>query len=262
MKYSQKDPRTNSYYWQGSVISTGGKEFIEKEASSAHLQVTGADGTVNLVPVVQRLDPDQTVYENISQILLNEDNENQCAEKVKLVTSSQEEKEICYSSQEPNSWNDGNYELEQQQPCVTLTPDEVSRYLSQVERSENDRNQKLNGSGLANNPDLNYLGEPKTVDGNFEQPKHSSTPANRKVKRSKVINPEDITEMKVRRADLEAAHAIKDAASENKQAAIMIVNCMQELKPEIKSLSNRNYRQIQMSTNAMKQLVSFCQFSY
>ena len=36
----------------------------------------------------------------------------------------------------------------------------------------------------------------------------------------------------------------------------MIVNCMQELKPEVKSLANRNYREIQMSANAVKQLVS------
>ena len=38
---------------------------------------------------------------------------------------------------------------------------------------------------------------------------------------------------------------------------VAIVNCMQELKPEIKSLANRNNREIQMSTNAVKQLVSF-----
>ena len=91
---------------------------------------------------------------------------------------------------------------------------------------------------------------------NLAKPRQSSTPANRKLKRPKTINPEDLTEMEVRWADLDAANAIKEAAEKINQAAVMIVNCMQELKPEIKSLANQNYHEIQMSSNAVKQLVS------
>ena len=90
----------------------------------------------------------------------------------------------------------------------------------------------------------------------IEQPKCSSTSINKKMKRTKTINSQDVTEKKLLRADLEAANAIKEAAVKIKDAAAMIVNCMQELKPEIKSLANRNYREIQMSANAVKQLVS------
>ena len=88
-----------------------------------------------------------------------------------------------------------------------------------------------------------------------EGPKQSSTPANKKWKRAKTINPEDIKDMEVKQADLEAATAIKEAADKIMSAAEMIVNCMQELKPEIELLLNRNYREIQMSSNPVKQLV-------
>ena len=59
-----------------------------------------------------------------------------------------------------------------------------------------------------------------------------------------------------------AANAMREAAEKITEAASMIVNCMQELKPEIKSLANRNYREIQLSANALKQLVSFCLFCF
>ena len=60
----------------------------------------------------------------------------------------------------------------------------------------------------------------------------------------------------VKRADLEAAEAIKLAADKIMEAAVLISSCVRELQPEIKSLANRNYREIQMSSNAMRQLVS------
>ena len=88
----------------------------------------------------------------------------------------------------------------------------------------------------------------------LEQPKCSSTLANKKLKRTKTINPQDVAEQKPLRADLEAANAIKEAAAKITAAAAKIVNCMQ-LKPEIKSLADRNYRETQMSSNALKQLV-------
>ena len=56
--------------------------------------------------------------------------------------------------------------------------------------------------------------------------------------------------------ELRLADAIKMAADKIMEAATLIANCMTELRPELKSLYNRNYREIQMSTNAVKQLVS------
>ena len=76
------------------------------------------------------------------------------------------------------------------------------------------------------------------------------------MRKTKAVNPEDIAELETRRADLRASQAILEAANKISNAAEMIVNCMQELKPELRSLANRNYREIQMSSNAVKQLVS------
>ena len=85
----------------------------------------------------------------------------------------------------------------------------------------------------------------------------SSTPGvNKKVKRSKAINPDEIDASKSRKIDREAIDAMKSAADKIMEAAVMITNCMTELRPELKALSNRNYRAIQMSTNAVKLLVS------
>ena len=60
----------------------------------------------------------------------------------------------------------------------------------------------------------------------------------------------------IQHVDREAADATKMTADKIIEAATIIVKCMTELRPELKTLSNRTYREIQMSTNAVKQLVS------
>ena len=248
-----KNPRTDSFFWDGTVIAVGGKDFVEAEARNARLQVTEADGNISFVPVIQRDDPDLTVHENISQILLSEDLEPVSSKRLKIVTPSQETEIDQRTDFEDEKENDENPNL-----YLTLNPDDVNEYV--------------NCSGTAYNGNVVELEVPNQVcDGNqlnvsdqalkgsqenLAKPKHSSTPANRKLKKARTVHPEDLNEMEVRRADLEAANAIKQAAEKINEAAVMIVNCMQELKPEIKSLANRNYREIQMSSNAVKQLVS------
>ena len=227
---------------------------MEAEARNARLQVTEADGNVSFLPVIQREDPDLTDHENISQILLQEGLEQVNPKKLKLITSS-EETEI---ERQESPDNEKENDHENPDLYVTVNPNDVSKYM--------------NCSGLGPNSNVVEFEVPNQVyEGNqlnisnehgkehqeiVNRPKRSSTPANRKLKRAKTINPEDLTEMEVRRADLDAANAIKEAAEKINQAAVMIVNCMQELKPEIKSLANRNYHEIQMSSNAVKQLVS------
>ena len=203
---------------------------------------------------MQREDPDLTQHESISQILLREDLEPQ-SKKFKLASSSQ--KQSVLVSYDPRQSQDTEKEndIDHQEHYVTLTPEDVTEIVHGAEYQQ--CNTKANESGPLTNDALNASGPSEVVGRDFAKPKFSSTPANRKLKKTKAINPEDITEMEVQRADLEAASAIKEAAEKISQAAVAIVNCMQELKPEIKSLANRNYKEIQMSTNAVKQLVSF-----
>ena len=89
------------------------------------------------------------------------------------------------------------------------------------------------------------------------QPKLSSTPGNaKKMKRGKTYGPKEVAVTEVQRAEIEASEKISKAADKIMDAAVLIIDCMKELKPSISSLANRNYREIQMSSNALKQLVS------
>ena len=98
----------------------------------------------------------------------------------------------------------------------------------------------------------------------LNNPQFISTPGNKnkKVKRPIIVHPDEMADLEVKRADLEAAEAIKLAADKIMEAAVLISNCVRELQPEIKSLANRNYREIQMSSNAMRQLVSSLVFLF
>ena len=276
MKYSLKNPRTNSFLWRGTVIAIGHKFYCEQEGKRARLEILEADGNRSFLPLAQRSDPDLTVYEDVNQVFLKENLEPQVPKKkVKLVTSSQQEN--C----DPVDDNylltyDQNDEMPNTAPelCRTLTPEEVNVVLSQIE------NENFDGAvEYGDKDDRVFESQEKDIDADVEpnnqflkvrkidKPKDSSTPANKKIKRAKTINPDDVYAMKMNRAENESGNAIKEAAEKISQAAekisqaaVMISNCMQEFKPELKSLANRNYREIQMSTNAVKQLVGkvFC----
>ena len=233
----------------------GHRDYVEEEARNARLQITQADGNVRFVPINQREDPDLTDHENISHIILNEDLVEQSArKKVKLVTSSQQDNVVP-----PNSVELENGQAEDEpidENYATLNPDDVSQYLYVVESGSQVDDANVGHRSVVQTSSDPISAQPHNANVEFEQPKGTSTPANRKLKRAKAIHPDEITEMEVRRADLEASVSIKQAADKIMEAATMIVNCMQDLRLELKLLANRNYREIQMSSNAVKQLVS------
>ncbi|XP_075264349.1 uncharacterized protein LOC142356294 isoform X2 [Convolutriloba macropyga] len=139
----------------------------------------------------------------------------------------------------------------QPQPFTVVAPEELSRSLSEAQNTSFGPNcSAIAGSQAA---------EPITEAGDVapEQRPISSTPGNnKKLKRGKLLKPEDIAELKCKRPEREAAEAMKNAADKIMDAALLISNCMKELRPELKALSNRNYREIQISTNAVKQLTA------
>ena len=254
VKFSQKIPSSDSYYWTGSVISIGGKEFVDNEAKNAHVQITQNDGNVALVPIVQREDPDMTAYENISQIILNEELEPPSGKKIKFVNSQHE---VALQSQKSVSQETDSADEEgipDDNLDVSLNPDDVSKILNDVEGQDNVAKVVCLNTSKEKAVLNDSTGLIKGNEG-IEVPKHSSTPANKKRKRTRTVNLEDIKDLERKQADQEAATAIKEAADKIMSAAEMMVNCLQELKPEIESLSNRNYREIKMSSNAVKQLV-------
>ena len=81
-----------------------------------------------------------------------------------------------------------------------------------------------------------------------------STPADGKnFRRGKTVGPLGAREEQV---ELKAANSIVAASERIMDAAEIIVNCMNELKPTLSSLANRNHREIVNSAYAVKQLVS------
>ena len=251
VRYNYRNPRTNSFVWTGTVLCVEHKSYCEKEARDARLQVTEANGQVNFVPVVNRSDPDLTVYEDINQVLMNDDQEVQRAKKKIKFSMSSQVTENTSTTQNPENDDNGS-----SQPYMTLNPDEVSAVL-----------ERMSNSSRTVVPDAEVIEEDNASaesenvhktpnDNSFELPASSSTPANKKMRKTKAVNHEEIAELETRRADLRVSQAILEAANKISNAAEMIVNCMQELKPELRSLANRNYREIQMSSNAVKQLVS------
>ena len=140
MKFTQLCPSTNSFYWTGTVISIGGKEFVENEAKSAHVQITQNDGQVSLVPIVQREDPDMTAYENIIQIILSEQLEPQSGKRIKFVNFQHE---VALQSQKSASQDENDSADEQGNPdgnsYVSLNPDDMTKILNDVEENNTEK---------------------------------------------------------------------------------------------------------------------------
>ena len=85
----------------------------------------------------------------------------------------------------------------------------------------------------------------------------SSTPGNgKKPKRARTLGPDEVPSAESRKAEAQAARAITSAAGRIADAAEVMINCMNDFRGNIASLANRNYREIQQSTGALKQLVS------
>ncbi|XP_075261942.1 uncharacterized protein LOC142353562 isoform X2 [Convolutriloba macropyga] len=130
-----------------------------------------------------------------------------------------------------------------------LDPNDVSRCLNELPNMNAERANQSNCSSTSNQAEV-------SIQKAVEAPQCSSTSGNKKLKRPRIVHPNEMAELEVKRAELEASEAIKTAADKIMDAAVMITNCMRELQPKLKSIANRNYREIQMSANAIRQLTS------
>ena len=217
------------------------------------------------VPRVQENDPDLTIYENVNNILMNEQPVSQGKKKLELSLRQSEGTQNVLDDDD----NDAQEQLlidqvVENQLCIDeveiLNPDDVSRTLSELEASANGPNE-LNCSAIGGNEEVHV----PTQGSSKISRALSSTPGNKKLKKRKAVGPEEVTDVIVQKAELEASKAIIRAADKIADAADKIVNCVTELrsdirtefKPAVTALGNRNYREIQMTTNAVKQLVIF-----
>ena len=248
MRLSEKNPETKSFIWEGTVLQVGHKAFVERTAHEISQQIRMQGGGV-FVSSVQPVDFDLTVYENVNDILINEHPSSQVARKLELPNSQPDRDMNVYTQRD----DDGE--------CETLNPEEVSRTLSELEASVG-ANTALNCSAIQAGEENE---ERELVQCSSRAATAvSSTPGNvKKQKKRKIVGPSEIEQVQFQKGELESFKAISKAADKMMEAAESIVRCIKELrsdlrtelKPAITSLGIRNYGEIQLSANAIKQLV-------
>ena len=127
----KKNPRTRSYIWTAVIIQEGHEEFCETWRNKACVQLEDADGNKSFVPIVPSSDPDLTVYEDVDQVLLNENADGWTANKkhdeVQLPRSSVNDACETYSQE-----NDENV---LSQPANVIAPEEISRSFSEIQNN-------------------------------------------------------------------------------------------------------------------------------
>ncbi|XP_075242665.1 uncharacterized protein LOC142337336 [Convolutriloba macropyga] len=242
VRFRHRNPRTDNFIWTANVLRVGGKDYIEKWKQDAWVQITSAEGDINFVPLLPLVDPDLTIYDDVSQLLLNGYGGGSQGVKKKLTMTAAAHPPSQYKSTKMQNEDPADFGNEESE-CPELDPNDVSRCLNAIPGDQS------NCSSISNQGESLPRNE-------LNNPQFSSTPGNKtkKVKRPRIVHPDEMADLEVKRADLEAAEAIKLAADKILEAAVLISNCVRELQPEIKSLANRNYREIQMSSNAMRQL--------
>ena len=129
-----------------------------------------------------------TIYDDVNQILLQEDQELQSArKKIKFVTSSQNN--FC----DPASQTDGSEKsvLQTSAPYTSLNSADVSVYLEKIGNEAQEvqpaRESNENFHGTRENHE-NLPATKVASDSSFDVPRCSSTPVNKKTKRTKTVN--------------------------------------------------------------------------
>ena len=133
------------------MLLIGKKEYIEYWNKEAWVQITNDQGDLNFVPLVPLVDPDLTVYDDVSQILLeNYDVGSQSARK-KLVMAEK----VVPTSQGPiaETYDEGENDVVpgDENECPELDPNDVSRCLNELPTANADRANQSNCSSTSAN---------------------------------------------------------------------------------------------------------------
>ena len=133
------------------MLLIGKKEYIEYWNKEAWVQITNEQGDINFVPLVPLVDPDLTVYDDVSQILLeNYDVGSQSARKKQLTAEN-----FVPTSNDPiaETHDEGENDVfpGDENECSELDPNDVSRCLSELPNAIADRANQSNCSSTSAN---------------------------------------------------------------------------------------------------------------
>ena len=132
IKWNKKKPRTKSSNWNAIVLAVGHEDFCYEHMQEASVQIKDAEDNQSfqhLVHVV--VDPDLTVYEDVGQILLNQNNlPNGARRKLEMAASQNGTNEN--DNQECSFVAAGTEGSPSGQRFFLLEPEDVSRTLSKI----------------------------------------------------------------------------------------------------------------------------------
>ena len=144
MKWIKKNPKTKSYIWTAKLLTIGHEFFCSMWEKNALVRLEDGDGTAILANYIPASDPDLTIYEDVNQVLLNENGSQGAKRKLELAhqavsgDQSFNQEEILTSNE-----CEDNYEA-----VAVLDPDEVSKTFSNLQEG-NFADLKPNCSAIA-----------------------------------------------------------------------------------------------------------------
>ena len=125
IKWIKKNQRTKSYIWTARVLKEGHEDFCKFWLHKATVQLEDSAGNTSFVPFVPSHYPDLTVYEDVAQLMLNDNLGSQGARrKLHMVGTSQPTQTKVSKENKENDQNDGE---EEEGGYTLLGPNDVSK---------------------------------------------------------------------------------------------------------------------------------------
>ena len=125
IKRIKKKPRTKSYIWTARVLQEGHEDFCKFWLSKATVQLEDSAGNTGFVPIVPSHDQDLTVYEDVAQLMLNDNLRSQGAiRKLDMVGTSQPTQTKVSKENKETDQNDGE---EEESGYTLLGPNDLSK---------------------------------------------------------------------------------------------------------------------------------------
>ena len=151
VKFKLKNPRTDNFLWQATVITVGHKDFCDTWRENAWVKLIEANGDMGFVHLVPVVDPDLTLYDNVNQVFLNGDSGSQ---GVKRKLHGDDRPGVIPQSMNKNSVD---HFIDDDAQYPVLDPQDVSECLGDMQNENTDWNRSSKFYNDAN------LGTPKQL---------------------------------------------------------------------------------------------------
>ena len=151
VKFKFKNPRTDNFLWQATVITVGHKDFCDTWRQNAWVKVIEANGDMGYVHLVPVVDPDLTLYDDVNQVLLNGDS---CSQGVKRKLHGDDRPSVIPQSMNKNSVD---HFIDDEAQYPVLDPQDVSECLGDIQNENTDWNRSYNNANVGTPKQLSTI---------------------------------------------------------------------------------------------------------